>query len=364
MVVMLELYVFVSIKKLCPCICTVPKFVIFVITIAHDRDMQQFIEFTTEYNKVYSSGQERNRKASIFHINLKKIEILNSADRFSPYGINKFFDISEDEFANAYLMSSSVTDGIKNSTLEKDNRHKRSYTYPVDSVGPIPKCFDWRDRYPPIVSKVKDQGKCGSCWAFAAVAQIESAYALQARKPLIELSTQQVVSCDKESNGCDGGMPHKAMSYVIKAGGIQTEARYPYLSGTDDKTRSCEFISNRIHASITGYLHVTSKTPTADDEYDMMVYLYRKGPITVCFNAGNLQFYSHYKILSYCGSNYRDITHCVVLTGFGVSESGVPFWVARNSWGKDWGDGGYFLIERNVNMCGIAEYAYAAIATK
>ncbi len=154
------------------------------------------------------------------------------------------------------------------------------------------------------------------------------------------------------------------MSYVLNARGIQTEARYPYLSGKDDKTRSCEFISNQIHASITGYVHVTSQTPTADDEYDMMMYLYRKGPITVCFNAGNIQFYSHSKILSYCGSNYRDITHCVVLTGFGVSESGIPFWVARNSWGRDWGDGGYFLIERNVNMCGIEEYVYAAIATK
>ncbi len=75
--------------------------------------MQQFIEFTTEYNKVYSSGQERNRKASIFRINLKKTEILNSADRFSPYGINKFFDISEDEFASTYLMSNAVTDSIK-----------------------------------------------------------------------------------------------------------------------------------------------------------------------------------------------------------------------------------------------------------
>ena len=224
MLMMLELYVFVSIKKLCPCICTVPKFVIFVITIAHDRDMQQFIEFTTEYNKVYFLGQGRNRKASIFHINLKKTEILNSADRFYLTELTKFFDISEEEFAKTYLMSSAVTDDIKNSTLEKDNRHKRSYTYPVDSIGPIPKCFDWRDRYPPIVSKVKDQGKCGSCWAFAAVAQIESAYALQARKPLIELSTQQVVSCDEESNGCDGGMPQKAMSYVLNARGIQTEA--------------------------------------------------------------------------------------------------------------------------------------------
>ena len=95
---------------------------------------------------MYSSGQERNRKASIFRINLKKSENLNSADRFSPYGITKFFHISEDEFVSTYLISNAVTDSIKNSTHEENNRHKRSYTKAIDWIGPIPKCFDWRDR--------------------------------------------------------------------------------------------------------------------------------------------------------------------------------------------------------------------------
>ena len=331
---------------------------------AHDNDMQQFIDFAQEYNKVYSSSEERNRRAAIFHKNLKKIKTLNFADRFAPYGINKFFDISEDEFANTYLMPSAATEDVRKSTHERGERHKRSYSNPIDWTGPIPKCFDWRQRSPQIVSKVKDQGKCSSSWAFAAVAQMESAYALQARKPLIELSTQQVVSCDRKSDGCNGGMPYKAMDYVLDARGIQTEGRYPYLSGTDNQKRSCSFNRTRIHASITGSFHITISTqPTADDEYDMMVYLYRNGPITACLNAGNLQFYSH-TVLSYCGSNHRRITHCVVLTGFGVTESGIPYWIARNSWGDDWGDEGYFLIERNVNMCGIAEWGFAAFVQK
>ena len=321
---------------------------------ARDVGFQQFIAFTEEFRKVYYSGKERRQRARIFYSNLKRLGNLNFADRFSPYGITKFFDMLETQFAKAHLMFGVAV----SSTLEQGRRHVRSLTDSMDWTGPIPKCFDWRDRSPPVVTKVKDQGKCASCWAFAAVAQIESVWAIQGHEPLTELSTQQVVSCDSASYGCNGGWPVRAMNYVTQTGGIQTESSYPYVSGLDDQTRNCTPNSTVFHASVTGWLQVTKRNPTADDEYDMMVYLYRRGPITVCLNAGNLQFYSH-AILSYCGGNHRDTTHCVVLTGFGVSRAGIPYWIARNSWGEDWGNGGYFLIERNVNMCGIAEHAHA-----
>ncbi|XP_062523251.1 uncharacterized protein LOC134197918 [Corticium candelabrum] len=324
--------------------------------------MQQFVDFTEEYNKVYESGKERNLRAAIFHSNLEKIRNLNKADRFSPFGINKFADMSDDEFESIFLMSDDRHNVNNSSTLETDNVDKRSIADHVDWTGPIPKCFDWRDRHPPVVTKVKNQGSCGSCWAFAAVAQMESVWAIQGHHPLVELSTQQVVSC---SNGdCNGGFHNIAIEYVLRAGGLAKESDYKYESGSDDVTRSCCFYPSTIHARFSGLVKIGKSSATAEDEYDMMMYLYRHGPIAVDFNSQNLRFYRDSpKILSFCGGNHRTTTHVVVLTGFGVSDSGTPFWIARNSWGDSWGDGGYFLIERNVNMCGIAERAYAAYIT-
>ena len=115
-------------------------------------------------------------------------------------------------------------------------------------------------------------------------------------------------------------------------------------------------------AGISGWYKFGNSTPTADDEYDMMIYLYQHGPIAVSINALHLRFYSN-QILSYCGSNHRRSTLAVLLTGYGVSDSGTPFWIAKTAFGTDWGDGGYFLIQRNVNMCGIAEKAFAAYFT-
>ena len=125
--------------------------------------MQQFVDFTEEYNKVYASGKERNHRATIFHSNLKKIINLNNADKSSPFGITKFSDMSDDEFEIIY-MTSDVMDNVTNSsTVEQEQIEKRSIADHVDWTGPIPKCFDWRDWHPSVVTKVKNQGICGSC---------------------------------------------------------------------------------------------------------------------------------------------------------------------------------------------------------
>ena len=132
-----------------------------------------------------------------------------------------------------------------------------------------------------------------------------------------------------------------------------------------DQTASLETaILMQAHFTLvfSGWLKIEKSRVSTDNEYDMMMYLYRHCPIVVSINAQNLRIYSN-KILSFCEGNHKWTAHIVVLKGFGVTDSGTPFWIARNSYGDDWGDGGYFLIERNVNMCGIGQWAYAAYIT-
>ena len=335
----------------------------YICVTAHDQDTQRFVYFTHEYNKMYPSGKTRNQKAAAFTSNLKKIENLNGrADHRSPLGINKFTDMSQKEFAKSHLMSQLSTNLRGNEEPEPRGRHRRSISDHVDWIGPIPECFDWRDKSPPVVTRVKDQGLCGASYAFASVAQMESIWAIQKHRPLIELSVQQIISCDQTSSSCDGGKPDDVMDYVLSSKGLQLNNTYPYVSGTSGNTESCEFNSTQIYSSFRGWARVTRMRPTAQDEYDMAVFLYRHGPIVACINAANLQFYTR-SVWSNCGGNYGSVNHCVLLTGFGVGRDGTPYWVAKNSWGDDWGDEGYFFIQRNVNMCGIAEWVFAAYIT-
>ena len=216
--------------------------------------MQQFVYFTEEYDKVYNSSKERNYRSAIFHANLKQIKTLNRMDQFSSYGITKFSDLSGSEFATTYLMPSPMNNNAKSwSEIREGKFEKRSVAKYSDWTGPIPKCFDWRDRNPSVVTKVKNQGRCGSSWAFAAVSQIESIWALQGHNPLTELSTQQVISCNDDSNGCNGGEIDSAMRYVFQADGLHAESTYRYLSGQDNVTRSCSMpTSKTVLARISG----------------------------------------------------------------------------------------------------------------
>ena len=329
---------------------------------AHDERMQKFVDFTLEYKKVYVSGKERNHRASIFHSNLKEITKLTVEDESSPFGITKFSDMTDDEFATTHLMANAMVNYTNSSIPEQRQRDKRSIANAFDWTGPIPRCFDWRDRYPSVVTRVKDQGKCSAAGAFAVAAQIESVWAIQGNNPLVELSVQQILSCDPRSEGCEGGLFHRyAFEYVLSAGGLETENNYRYYSG-DGVTRNCYFSTSDIHARISGLLATIKWDEQPHREYDMMVYLYRHGPIAVAIQSRMLKDYSK-NIWNYCGAETMFVNHYVVLTGFGVSDNGTPYWIARNSWGEDWGYGGYFLIERNVNMCGIAFSPYAAYIT-
>lgn len=195
-----------------------------------------------------------------------------------------------------------------------------------------------------MVTPVKDQGQCGSCWDFSATETMESVWAIAGNK-LTQLSEQQTLDCDSTDYGCDGGWPYNAYAYIISAGGVETEADYPYeaVGGT------CNFQSNEVAAKFSSWKYVIQDK----DETKMQTYVYENSPVSVCVDAEIWQTYTSGVITqaSDCGTS---IDHCVQVTGWQQMD-GMAVWNVRNSWNTDWGVNGYIYVQIGSDNCAIAE---------
>jgi C1A family cysteine protease len=217
--------------------------------------------------------------------------------------------------------------------------------------------IDWRSHG--AVTAVKDQGQCGSCWAFSAVESVESAWFLS-KGTLPILSPQQVVSCDTKTGdeGCNGGWPEWAYEYIEKAGGLTTEALYPYTSGTSGETGKCKVRLPAPVASISNFVFATppcNDTCKNQDEATLLKTL-STGPVSICVDAQAWSAYIGGIMSSSCSSAYDNIDHCVQLVGY--SGSGVtPYWIVRNSWNTNWGEDGFMYLKYGQNLCGLADQA-------
>merc|ERR1712176_1311849 len=224
-----------------------------------------------------------------------------------------------------------------------------------------PASIDWRPKG--AVSAVKDQGECGSCWAFSATEEIESQISM-ATGNLPKLSTQQIISCDKTDDGCDGGNTETAYKYVTKAGGIDTAADYPDKSHTTGRTGKCSWDKKEVN-KVTGFTYATKPCNSGSckhqDEDALAAALVSKGPISICVNAGG-SGWQNYKKGIYtrrCSGASSDLDHCVQLVGYDKSGP-TPYWIVRNSWNTDWGMNGYMHLKMGENLCGVADEATIA----
>jgi len=200
-----------------------------------------------------------------------------------------------------------------------------------------------------VVTPVKNQGDCGSCWAFSTTGSIECNHAI-ATGQLNSLSEQQLVDCSyTEGNlGCSGGTMDSAFKYVEKAGGLCSEAEYPYTAA-DGKCQSST--CGMKYDNITGYTDVTP-----DDEQSLEDAV-AKGCVSVAIQANQLafQYYSSGVLTGTCGTS---LDHGVLAVGYGTL-GGQEYWIVKNSWGADWGEEGYVLICKdcdangNEGECGI-----------
>ncbi|XP_020509048.2 cathepsin F isoform X1 [Labrus bergylta] len=298
----------------------------------------KFKEFMVKYNKVYSSEEETNRRLRIFHENMKTADTLQSLDQGSAeYGVTKFSDLTEEEFRSTYL----------NQLLSQWTLH-RPLKLASPARNPAPADWDWRDHG--AVSSVKNQGMCGSCWAFSVTGNIEGQWFLK-NGSLIPLSEQELVDCDGLDQACKGGLPSNAYEAIEKLGGLETESDYSYTG----RKQKCDFTDRKVAA------YINSSVELSKDEEEIAAWLAENGPISVALNAFAMQFYrkgvSH-PLKIFC--NPWMIDHAVLLVGYG-ERKGTPFWAIKNSWGEDYGEQGYYYLYRGSNACGINTMCSSAV---
>jgi len=290
----------------------------------------EFGQFIKKYNKTYASEDETVMRFSIFIDNYDMIEQHNAGQYDWTLGLNEYADLSWDEFKATHLgLLQAPTRALKVNLAGK-------FTVP-DSV-------DWSGKG--AVTAIKNQGQCGSCWAFSTTGSTEGAVEIKSGK-LTSLSEQQLVDCSSaEGNqGCNGGLMDYAFEYIMKNKGLCTEADYPYkgVDGTCKKT--CQVAS-----TISSYKDVTQ-----NDE-DALQAAVAQQPVSVAIEADKMgfQFYKKGVFSGICGTN---LDHGVLAVGYGT-DSGKDYWKVKNSWGATWGMEGYILLKRSggstKGQCGIA----------
>ncbi|CAG9765400.1 unnamed protein product [Ceutorhynchus assimilis] len=295
----------------------------------------QWLKFKSDNFKQFSP-EEDTRRFNIFKENLKRIDDYRQKLQAGlidfRVAITQFADLTKEEFISK-MLTLKVPEERSKRALPKLNRTIRQIS---DSV-------DWRNQG--AVTPIKNQKDCSSCWAFSAVGSLEGQY-YKKYGNLISISEQNLIDCSTDGNnrGCNGGWIGNAFKYLTN-NQITAENEYAY-TGTQ---QMCNNNMGNFKISIKGYQTIQP------DESQLQQAVATIGPISAALDASNLQFYA--------GGVYRDddcavgrVNHGIVIVGYGT-ESGRDYWLIKNSWGNQWGEGGYFKLIRNKgNQCNIASY--------
>jgi len=302
-------------------------------------------QFKSVHNKKYVNAREETFRKSIFETNLTAIAehniLFDLGLETYRQGLNQFADYTAMELA--------VMNGFKGESIRHNGLNQRFEHISSDD---LPTEVDWRKHG--LVTPVKFQGNCGSCWAFSTVAGLEGQHAKKTGN-LVSLSEQNLVDCnlDKIDDACKGGMMDDAFEYIARNGGIDTEASYPYLSGVAEIGFPCSFNKSTIGATDTGFVSIAS-----GDEEALKKAVATIGPISVAIDANHNAFINYQSgVYSNPKCSSTSLDHGVTVVGYGV-DNGKDYWLVKNSWSTAWGEQGYVKMSRNNgNNCGIATHA-------
>ncbi|KAG4205571.1 hypothetical protein ERO13_A04G111600v2 [Gossypium hirsutum] len=303
-----------------------------------DKLIELFESWISKHGKIYESIEEKLMRFEVFKDNLKHIDKRNKEISSYWLGLNEFADLSHDEFKKMYL-------GLR-PDVRRRSQSTKDFSY--GDVVELPKSVDWRKKG--AVTPVKNQGSCGSCWAFSTVAAVEGINKIVTGN-LTSLSEQELIDCDTSfNNGCNGGLMDYALQFIIANGGLHKEQDYPYLmeEGTcEEKKEEMEVVT------ITGYHDVPE-----NDEQSLLKALAHQ-PLSVAIEASgrDFQFYSGGVFNGPCGA---ELDHGVAAVGYGTTK-GSDYIIVKNSWGAKWGEKGFIRMKRNTGkaegLCGINKMA-------
>ena len=319
-------------------------FVVGTFAFGYQKPMEDpnWREFKVKFGKFYQNDIEETAKYLNWKNNLKEVVRHNSKNKLYQLGMNQFSDMSHEEFKNIHGGC------FKLPKLNSEWNVTKGSTFLPPSHVDIPAAIDWRERG--YVTPVKNQGQCGSCWAFSSTGSLEG-QVFRKTGVLPELSEQNLVDCSKNygNEGCNGGWMDNAFSYVRDNRGIDNEVGYPYYG---KELGYCYYNPQYNAASDTGFVDLPS-----GDENALKVAVATVGPVSVAIDATRPSFMS-YRSGIYdeptCGNGLANLDHAVLVVGYG-SENGREYWLVKNSWDTTWGDGGYIKMSRNKsNQCGIA----------
>eukprot|EP01084_Bolivina_argentea_P312329 540724_1 len=322
--------------------------------------LSSFNNWKEHFNVEYDNYEEEGHRFKIFLENWKLINDHNTAKKYNyTMGLNQFGAMTYDEFlyyvhGHAESCLKKRDDAVYQVGSSSDEEESSSDETIITLDAPT--SIDWTSiNGTSYVTPIKDQGNCGSCWAFSTVGSLESFAAIKngwTGSQIIELSEQQLVDCTYAvPDGCQGGLQEDGFTYIAKDGGLCTEAEYPY-TGRDGscKASAC----GKKYDTIKSYVTVPKNSETA------LVNALAMGPIAVSVDAAGpgWQLYKGGVYSAECGIS---LDHGVVGVGYGHASNGGDYWKIRNSWGKSWGMQGYMLICRNCGKngnrgeCGILE---------
>lgn len=305
----------------------------------NDLESYTFEQFVTDFHHSFSSEEHAMRK-DLFHQELNRVIKHNAAKVGWTETINAHSALSTQEKKSRFGRSKAVDQAHKPKNLRKLPKD-----FKLDAVSSLPKDVDWR-KTPNVVSAVKDQGHCGSCWAFAASAVLESHVAINTGL-LYNLSPQQIAMCSPNpqscggTGGCNGATSEIAFDYVAGMSGILEEYQLGY-SAYSGSNSACGFDSADATpvATIEGYIQLPENNYTM-----LMNAIAKEGPIAVSVDASNWHSYSS-GIFNGCNQEQPDINHAVTLVGYG-EENGQKYWTVRNSWSPSYGELGYIRVLRD-----------------
>ncbi|XP_018620289.2 cathepsin K [Scleropages formosus] len=292
------------------------------------------------HKKEYNGLGEEGLRRAVWEKNLQLIEVHNREYELGMHsyelGMNHLGDMTAEEVAEKMTGLQVPPVRNRNATFAPDSSLKR-----------LPKFIDYRKLG--YVTPVRNQGSCGSCWAFSSAGALEGQL-MKTHGKLISLSPQNLVDCVSENSGCGGGYMTNAFEYVKENQGIESEDAYPYIG----QEQQCAYSTAGWATSCRGYKEIKE-----GDEWALHAAVAKVGPVSVAIDATLYSFQFYKRGVYYDRNcNKEDLNHAVLVVGYGVTNKGKKYWIIKNSWSEQWGNKGYILMARNRgNFCGIASLA-------